>query len=476
MKKPKKKLVKSDSDPEDEYPLNGKKKKIKKKGINKSKKSSNANNYEIKKIRLNSKYNDIKSKIYWVLLIIIIIIIIYFLFMPNNKVIENLDIYKIDKIKERNINIENIDYIEDEEIEKIKKYIKKNLNGVVGNSIKYINKSNNPKISIVISLYNGEPFIKTAILSIENQNFKDIEIIVVDDCSTDNSVNIIKELMDIDSRIIFFQNKENKGALYTKTFGVLNAKGKYVMILEQDDLYAQNNAFITLYDEAEKDNLYILGFASMLGGTNIKNENLKLNRYIDAPIIFQPYISRRMYVHNSEGKIIRNGDILSNYFFKTSFFIRSIQFIKDYLDIKMNYHEDFLLFFLLTRNAYNLKQIKKIFYYILERPINNDPKIIFHNKEKIKNRDNTMCLNYLYYAEFLLNNTINSIYDKKIASFELENWFLNHKCKNSNNLNVREEAKKVCNLFLENQYIEEEEKNKIKNYLNGNQISGKNDI
>ena len=57
------------------------------------------------------------------------------------------------------------------------------------------------------------------------------------DCSKDNSVNLIKELMVKDPRIKLYQNEENKGALYTKTRGVLNAKGKYVMALDEDDMY-----------------------------------------------------------------------------------------------------------------------------------------------------------------------------------------------------------------------------------------------
>ena len=63
-------------------------------------------------------------------------------------------------------------------------------------------KSKNPKISIVISVYNGEAYLKTALLSIQKQNFKDIEIIMVDDCSKDKSINLIKELMINDKRKI----------------------------------------------------------------------------------------------------------------------------------------------------------------------------------------------------------------------------------------------------------------------------------
>ncbi len=94
------------------------------------------------------------------------------------------------------------------------------------------NKSDKPKVSIVISVYNGDSNLKLALLSMRKQDVKDIKIIIVDDCSKDNSVNIIKELMIKDKRIILLQNEENRGILYTKTKGVLNAKGKYVTTLD----------------------------------------------------------------------------------------------------------------------------------------------------------------------------------------------------------------------------------------------------
>ena len=65
--------------------------------------------------------------------------------------------------------------------------------------------SNNPKISIIISVFNGEAFLRTALLSIQNQDFKDIEIIMIDDGSQDNSVNLIKELMKTEPRIVLIR-------------------------------------------------------------------------------------------------------------------------------------------------------------------------------------------------------------------------------------------------------------------------------
>ncbi len=120
--------------------------------------------------------------------------------------------------------------------------------------------SNNPKISIIITVFNGEAYLKTSLLSIQNQDFKDIEIVIIDDCSLDNSLKIIKKLMNKDPRIVLYKNDENKGIMYTKTKAILSAKGKYILILDVDDMYAQRDAFSILYNEAEKYNLDLLGF------------------------------------------------------------------------------------------------------------------------------------------------------------------------------------------------------------------------
>lgn len=99
----------------------------------------------------------------------------------------------------------------------MREYIYMAVNGSLYNPNEVFIISENPKISIVITVYNGEAFLKTALLSIQNQDFKDVEIIMIDDCSKDNSVNLIKELMIKDPRIILYQNKENRGMLYTIT-------------------------------------------------------------------------------------------------------------------------------------------------------------------------------------------------------------------------------------------------------------------
>ena len=115
-------------------------------------------------------------------------------------------------------------------------------------------KSKNPKITVVISVYNREKYIKASIKSVQNQKMKDLEIIVVDDGSTDNSVKYIKSSQEEDPRIILLQNKKNMGPLYSKSRGVLDAKGEYIYILDSDDMIGIDDYLEVLYDKAKKGN------------------------------------------------------------------------------------------------------------------------------------------------------------------------------------------------------------------------------
>lgn len=173
-------------------------------------------------------------------------------------------------------------------------------------------------------------------ISIKKQDFQDIEIILIDDCSKDDSVNYIKELMQIDRRIILYQNKENRGALYTKSKGILLSKGKYVMTLDEDDMYIRSDVFSTIYNEAEKDNLDIFGFVSLNTGLKFA-KRLYVLRYLQTPILYQPDIPKRMYDYKENGEVKAIGDVIWNYIFRTYLFQKTIKEIdKKVFNIKMN--------------------------------------------------------------------------------------------------------------------------------------------
>ncbi|OTA19167.1 hypothetical protein Xbed_02564 [Xenorhabdus beddingii] len=91
-------------------------------------------------------------------------------------------------------------------------------------------------ISVLIPAYNVEKYVAEALDSIIKQTFNDIEIIIVDDCSTDNTYNICKEYSGKDNRIKLFQNNKNQGIAHTLNIALNKSIGKYIIRMDADDI------------------------------------------------------------------------------------------------------------------------------------------------------------------------------------------------------------------------------------------------
>ncbi len=94
---------------------------------------------------------------------------------------------------------------------------------------------NYPIFSIIVASYNNGEYLAECLESLINQTYKNIEIVVVDDCSKDNSVEIIKQYQQKDNRIKLFVNEKNKGVGYTKKRGVENSNGEICGTIGADD-------------------------------------------------------------------------------------------------------------------------------------------------------------------------------------------------------------------------------------------------
>lgn len=97
------------------------------------------------------------------------------------------------------------------------------------------NNFSNPKISVIMPVYNGEAYIATAIESILNQTFQDFELILVDDCGNDRSMDIAVAYAHKDPRIRIIRNEENKGIAYSRNIGLAQCRGDYIAIMDDDD-------------------------------------------------------------------------------------------------------------------------------------------------------------------------------------------------------------------------------------------------
>lgn len=92
-----------------------------------------------------------------------------------------------------------------------------------------------PKVSVIMPVYNSEKFLKECIESVLNQTLKDIEVICVNDGSTDNSLQILEEFQKKDSRLIII-NQKKQYAGRARNNGIKYAKGKYLSFLDSDDI------------------------------------------------------------------------------------------------------------------------------------------------------------------------------------------------------------------------------------------------
>lgn len=93
---------------------------------------------------------------------------------------------------------------------------------------------NNPLVSVIMPVYNSEKYLKEAIDSIFDQTYQNIELIVIDDGSVDNSINIIKNINS--DKIVFLRNERNIGVSATRNKGFSVAKGKYIALMDSDDI------------------------------------------------------------------------------------------------------------------------------------------------------------------------------------------------------------------------------------------------
>ena len=168
----------------------------------------------------------------------------------------------------------------------------------------------NPTISVIIPIYNGERYLRKCIQSVICQSFHDIEIIMVNDGSTDNSLEICEAYAHQDSRVVVL-NKQNEGASYARRDGMLKARGKYLFYIDTDD-YLEPYALerlITIANHHQVD-MVICNFDRVLddwGLLRIKMENCAMaDRLVGKEELRQFFIGGNEWLTNVVwGKLYR---------------------------------------------------------------------------------------------------------------------------------------------------------------------------
>ena len=316
-----------------------------------------------------------------------IIIIIFILIIKN---ISQIKIFFKERNLERNLmrNFSEIDstptpsegvplYWKDEKKLNIQK-VKREINSYIKDPVLSFNnkedfiKRENPKVSLIIPVYNKETFLLPLYKSIQNQSMKDIEIIFIDDNSSDNSVKLIEEFMKEDKRITLVKHDTNYRTFYSRNEGVRLAHGKYVLLIDPDDLIV-NDILEKSYETAEMNNLDIVQFYFLMG--NFKVSELSTHFKYKSGILYQPQIKEIFYygqTRNIWDKLIKREVLIKSENFMNE------EFKKERYEV----HDDDALFFGIIKSAESFGFLEQIGYFYNINIPDSTTKTKF-NKEKI---------------------------------------------------------------------------------------------
>ena len=318
-------------------------------------------------------------------------------------------------------------------------------------------KSDNPNISVVIPVYNSQNIIKPVIRSIQNQNITNLEIVLVNDFSTDNSKKVIEELQKEDPRIRLLNNKKNMGTFYSRSVGTMAVKGKYIFPLDNDDLFYDETIFDIVFKEAISGNFDIVEFKAV-EHTNYKidtSKKMKDSEYSDHKhnlVLHQPELGRYPRIRNNKYGVY--DCFLWAKCIKSDVYKKTLNKIgeKSY-SFRIIWGEDLITSFALFRTASSFKFIGKygIFRYKSKKTAsNNTPYALY-------------ALSIVVYLNVVYDFTSNSIADKKYAVDIALGYFKNIRMIRVLNDEQKKFLNSILQKYLKSNFINYIDKSRIRN-------------
>ena len=225
-----------------------------------------------------------------------------------------------------------------------------------------------PKISIIIPIFNEEINIIPTIRSIQNQTLQEIEILCINDNSSDNTLKILEQLKKEDTRITILTNKIQRGDLFNLINGGLEAKGEYITYIYSKDFISNKDALNTLYEIATKkfeEKIDVVHF--QICGIKYNKENIdSIMKYSTVNLNNVNKVMKKPYIE--ENYFQKNRDITESRFSFDKIYKKDlIQKIADFIgpqiwNQKIFFAYDFLFTFSCIKLCDNLVTIPDIFY------------------------------------------------------------------------------------------------------------------
>ena len=368
------------------------------------------------KFRNRKEMNDMPKLLIKISLILFLIILYAFSFKNNN-----VDIQKDQsKILEELISFENSLNLNEEVFNEFRrinsenKLIEENPN---------FKRSKNPDVSVLMIIHNQAYYLHKGLRSIQNQSLKNIEIIIIDDCSEDNSIDLIKNYQKEDERIILISHDTNEGKIKSRSDGVRIAKGKYIALIDGDDALIHKDIIKNSLYIAQKGNLdcvqFLINYYRYGKFEEIVTEfNFTNNSYI----ITQPELSNKYFGSYRDLKyLLRNRNIYSK-FIKNELFQKMLDFIgPKYTDDYINIAEDTIMAVALYHLANSFYCMRESGYFY---SYGEENRVIKNNNRKCKPNDKLKDFSTFKYIKFLVDKSSNNEKEKNNIYDEL--FFLGH--------------------------------------------------
>ena len=328
-------------------------------------------------------------------------------------------------------------------------------------------KSEHPKISIIIPVYNRAQYIQKILLSIQNQNLKDIEIIFVNDKSTDNATKIIKNLMNEEDRIVLLNNKKNSGTFYTRFVGIVFSKGNYIIFADSDD-FLLPDILGNAYNAGKKNNVEIVQY-SYLTEQSFGNVKKTSKTHTTDVILNANKIKYLMFYEHHENYAKIENYFLWDKIYKRELLLKTMHKFQDELIIdNLRVHDDNLFLFTIFQNANSYYYIDQCGYYRSLRKF-----ISFKNNNILTIKDANKSFNDIFKnLQFIFNYTPNLVKYRMMCFANFRNLMFINGNKLKHVTEGIEFMKEVLNLYLTCKYyngLPKEKLMKALNTLNENQ-------
>ncbi len=283
-----------------------------------------------------------------------------------------------------------------------------------------------PKVSIIVAAYNIERYIERSLRSVINQTLNDIEIIIVNDGSTDNTLKVIENICEGDKRVKII-NKKNGGLIEARKTGFKNSTGEYVLFIDGDD-WLELNAVEILYNNSISDNVDVLCYGFQYAydsGKIVEEKGFYSGKMFYGDMLLKELLLGRVYT-SIWSKFIKRTFITENEFEFPS---------------NISYGEDLATTVGLAINMPKAKIIKDelYYYYIRNESITNQKlnKSVFEVEKAISYIEKSLINKYkiekfskefeyfkyknLYYDKVIVRNEFNSIHKELYCMWRRKN-------------------------------------------------------